>query len=359
MISDNTKVLLLLMLKSISPDNTESLKPSEARKVLDLLDQNNEEISSLLENKKLLSLIESENGISESRLSKLLSNSMSLSINLTNWSKMGIWVISVLDLDCYPIKLKMKYRDKCPLIIYGSGNKKNLNKSGFGIVGSRKITAEESQYAHLSGKKFASKDILVVTGGARGIDQDSMFGSLQNDGHVLCILPSELSSKVVDKKYRNYIEKQKLTMISCEEPESNWTPGRAMARNKYIYLLSNGVLVVASDKKGGTWTGANECIKHNWVPIYVKSSSHSESGVNDLKKIGALNDKDLNLKKINNEIRYELLTVKEISVIENKSIKAVKTFLTKNGISSIDRLLKTKKTKTKVNDTIDNQKELF
>ena len=49
----------------------------------------------------------------------------------------------------------------------------------------------------------------------------------------------------------------------------------------------------------------------------------------------------------------------KVNKIENKSIKAVKTFLTKNGISSIDRLLKTKKTKTKVNDTIDNQKELF
>jgi len=357
-ISDNTKTLLLL-LKTVTSNDVECLKPAEARSILDLLEKNNKNISNLLSDKKLLTLIESEKGIKESRLSKLLSNSMHLSISLSEWSKLGIWIISVLDFEHYPIELKMRYRDKCPLIIFGSGDKQSLNKPGVGVVGSRTTTPDESKYAELSGKKFASKDILLITGGARGIDQDSMHGSLENDGNVLCVLPAELSSKVLDPGYRKYIEQKKLTFISTEMPDAPWTPGRAMARNKYIYLLSNGVLVVASEKKGGTWTGAKECIKNKWVQVYVKPTTKNESGINELKKLGAIEDNKLDLNEIRTSVNYELLTIKEISAYENKTDKAIKTMLTKKGISSLDRPFKTKKASNKKNADIKEQKELF
>jgi predicted Rossmann fold nucleotide-binding protein DprA/Smf involved in DNA uptake len=47
-----------------------------------------------------------------------------------------------------------------------------------------------------------------------------------------------------------------------------------MARNKYIYLLSNATVVVSSGEKGGTWEGAKENLKKDWVPVLV--SAHQQ-----------------------------------------------------------------------------------
>ena len=47
-----------------------------------------------------------------------------------------------------------------------------------------------------------------------------------------------------------------------------------MARNKYIYCLADYGLVVRSDEgKGGTWSGAIDNLKKQWVPLFVKSES--------------------------------------------------------------------------------------
>ena len=52
-------------------------------------------------------------------------------------------------------------------------------------------------------------------------------------------------------------------------PDSAFTVGSAMSRNKYIYAHSEGTVIIKSDlNKGGTWTGAQENIKHEWSKIF-------------------------------------------------------------------------------------------
>ena len=48
----------------------------------------------------------------------------------------------------------------------------------------------------------------------------------------------------------------------------------AMARNKYIYMLSASTVVVCSGEKGGTWEGAKEDLKNGWAPLLV--STHTK-----------------------------------------------------------------------------------
>lgn len=53
----------------------------------------------------------------------------------------------------------------------------------------------------------------------------------------------------------------------------------AMERNKYIYALSDFVVVVSSDyNKGGTWAGAVENLKNNWVPMFVRKEDDVPEG---------------------------------------------------------------------------------
>ena len=66
-----------------------------------------------------------------------------------------------------------------------------------------------------------------------------------------------------------------------------------MARNKYIYTMSQAVMVVKSNKeKGGTWTGTTENLKKAWVPLLVRDCS--EEGNQALIQAGGIplaNDK--------------------------------------------------------------------
>lgn len=43
-----------------------------------------------------------------------------------------------------------------------------------------------------------------------------------------------------------------------------------MGRNRLIYCLADYAIVVASDAEtGGTWAGATEALKNNWLPVFV------------------------------------------------------------------------------------------
>ena len=52
-----------------------------------------------------------------------------------------------------------------------------------------------------------------------------------------------------------------------------------MGRNKLIYGLASVALVVhAEDGSGGTWSGAIEALKADWVPVYVRDAGASAAG---------------------------------------------------------------------------------
>ncbi|MGH6916695.1 MAG: hypothetical protein ACREJ0_03225 [Geminicoccaceae bacterium] len=79
-----------------------------------------------------------------------------------------------------------------------------------------------------------------------------------------------------------------LALISPFNPEAGFNAGNAMARNRYIYCLSDiGVVVAASRDKGGTWNGAVENLKARWVPLWVKSDPNPNSGNAELVRRGA------------------------------------------------------------------------
>jgi len=58
-----------------------------------------------------------------------------------------------------------------------------------------------------------------------------------------------------------------------------------MSRNKLIYTQSDATIVMKSDTKGGTWEGANENIKKQWIPLWV--IDYKEKGNEEIIKMGA------------------------------------------------------------------------
>lgn len=223
--------------------------------------------------------------ITQERISTLFSRGASMGFALEHWTKHGVWVVSRANA-LYPKALKGKLGDIRPPIFFGTGNQALLNKPGIGFVGSRSIDADDEAFAKAKAELAVAQGYTVVSGGAKGIDQTAMLSALNCGGESVGIMADSLLRASTKKEYRQGIKENRLALISPFNPEAGFSPGNAMARNKYIYTLSNSVVVVKSDfNKGGTWSGAIENLKKRWVPLLVRNNNHH--GNQELIKLGA------------------------------------------------------------------------
>ena len=130
---------------------------------------------------------------------------------------------------------------------------------------------------------------MVVSGGAKGVDQAAMVGALDEGGKACGVLADSLGRAVTSREYRNQILAGQLVLVSPYDPAAGFNVGHAMQRNKLIYALADVSLVVNADLgKGGTWAGAVEQLdKFRFVPVFVRSNGDASAGLDGLRKKGA------------------------------------------------------------------------
>ncbi len=70
--------------------------------------------------------------------------------------------------------------------------------------------------------------------------------------------------------------------------QDSFSVGAAMGRNRLIYTLADYASVVASDAEtGGTWAGATEALRINWVSVFVLEHATTSKGNKLLLQKGA------------------------------------------------------------------------
>lgn len=271
-LSQSTQAILLLT-SSFSKYDDEKLKPlspSEWGVFASWLHKNNLKPDDLLEN-DIEEILQDWNKskIPLKRIKYLLERGAALALAIEKWQRVGLWVITRSDKD-YPKLMKERLKALSPPILYGIGNKNLLNSQSIAVVGSRDADKENLKYAYELGKKIAVDGFSLVSGGAKGVDDRAMQGTLDNFGTGIVILAEDLLKKSLSAKYRNTLREGKVVLISPYYPESTFSVANSMARNKYIYTIASAGVVVKSNKSGGTWSGANEALKKKWIPIWTK-----------------------------------------------------------------------------------------
>ena len=222
------------------------------------------------------------------RLDNLLGRGMALALALEKWERVGLWVVARSDQN-YPERLRTRLKDRRPPLLFGCGNKHLLGEGGIAVVGSRHASQMDLAFAEGFGKKAAGEWCNIVSGGARGVDQASMFGALQAGGNAIGVPAESLFRAASSSKYRDYLLSESLVLVTPYNPESGFDVGKAMGRNKYIYCLADAAVVVKSAaRKGGTWQGATECLKAGWVPVWVNKNADAESGNAGLQQLGGV-----------------------------------------------------------------------
>lgn len=220
---------------------------------------------------------------------RLLERGFLLSQALERWQARSIWVVSRRDPE-YPARLKGRFGEAAPAVVYGCGDATMLDTGGLAIVGSRNVDAELLDYTEGLGRLAAESGVTVISGGARGIDQAAMRGALSAGGRVVGVLADSLERAAVAREHRDVLMDGQLVLISVADPAAGFHVGNAMQRNKYIYALSDAAIAVNADyNTGGTWAGAVEQLeKYRFVPIYVRSRGELGKGLEALRAKGAI-----------------------------------------------------------------------
>ena len=249
------------------------------------------------------------------RIVNLLSRGANIAFLLEDLSRKGISIVTRSDIE-YPKKLKSTLKKYSPPILFYCGDLSLANKIGIGIVGSRNIDDEGIKFTQLLAKKAVEEKLVVFSGGAKGVDEVSETTALNNQGYAVSILADSLSKKIMSKAIRDNILSGKQLLLTANNPDAPFSVANAMNRNKYIYALSNGTFVVASDyNKGGTWAGAVENIKKGWVNTFVWNNN-KYIGNTELIKKGGVGIEDLNNISIKELISNKVKRMDQLNIFD-------------------------------------------
>lgn len=225
--------------------------------------------------------------ITAERIAELLNRGHSFALAMEKWQRAGLWVITRSD-SYYPGRLKKRLGMQAPPVLFGCGNPELLNARGLAVVGSRNANPDDLSFTQHIGQTAAQQGIVIISGAAKGVDETSMLASLDEGGFAVGVMADNLLKASSAAKWRKALMEKRAVLISSFYPESGFNVGNAMARNKYIYCLSEAALVVHSGKTGGTVTGAKENLKKKWVPMCVKPTDDSDAANAELVELGGI-----------------------------------------------------------------------
>lgn len=203
--------------------------------------------------------------------------------------KEKIQIITYYD-EYYPEKLKNI--EDAPIVIYAKGNIKILNKIAIGIVGCRLCSEYGKKISEEFAYNLSKKDIVIISGLARGIDTWAHIGCIKAKGETIAVLGSGIDMMYPPENkgiFEKIVETGGVIIseyIVGTKPEPNNFP----KRNRIISGLSDGVLLIEAKKRSGSLITVDLALEQGKnvyaIPgdIYRKNSV----GTNELIKQGAI-----------------------------------------------------------------------
>jgi predicted Rossmann fold nucleotide-binding protein DprA/Smf involved in DNA uptake len=221
------------------------------------------------------------------RLAHLLMRGGGLAIELERLAGIGIHPLTRADND-YPSRYRERLKDLAPVVLFYAGQKDLLSQPGLAVVGSRDLDEAGQACAEFVGNSCGFSGLVLYSGGARGVDTISMKASLENRGFSVGILADSLEKAIRIPEYRTALIKGDACLATPYHPGAGFSVGAAMGRNRLIYTLADHAIVVASGvEQGGTWAGAIEALKAQWLPVFVLDHPNMPQGNRALLEKGA------------------------------------------------------------------------
>lgn len=216
-------------------------------------------------------------------------------------NELGIRIISYLDRD-FPTKLR-KINDP-PAVIFALGNIECLNEKAIAVIGTREPIEYGVKVAERLGYVLGRDGYTVVSGLAYGCDKHGHMGCLRAKGKTVAVMAGGLD-KVYPAEHRELAQEiiESNGCLISEYPVNKQPSTHCfIERDRLQSGLSEGLIIVETDVKGGTWHTieyAREygrrigCYKHPSIYESEKKTKGNQILLQQEETVGIENDKDL------------------------------------------------------------------
>lgn len=196
---------------------------------------------------------------------------------------------SVIALDDGQYPEKLKNIDTPPAVIYVNGKLPDFDERlSISIVGTRRATRYGTDNSFKFAYALAKYSVIVVSGGALGVDCASHRGALAANGITVCVLGCGINYKYLTENegMRNAIAHSG-AVISEYPPDEPPLRYNFPARNRIISALSDGLVVMEAGVKSGSLITARTAIDQGKeVFALLGNNSPQNEGSNTLIKEG-------------------------------------------------------------------------
>ena len=170
---------------------------------------------------------------------------------ISRCEELGYSIISIDD-SLYPQCLR-EISDP-PAVIYVWGNLPDVdNLDSVGIVGTRTASNYGLKNSYSFGYALSRYGIVVISGGALGVDCASHRGALAANGVTICVRGCGINYPyLMDNAAMREAITNKGAVISEYPPDTPPMPYQFPERNRIIAALSDGLLIIESGKKSGS-----------------------------------------------------------------------------------------------------------
>jgi DNA processing protein len=238
-------------------------------------------------------------------------------------------ILIAYDSEEYPPLLKQI--PDAPLLLYVRGDVKVLSQYAVAVVGARRPSAYGSSVAHRLAHDLAQRQLVVVSGLARGVDSAAHRGALEAKGKTVAVMGSGIDVMYPRENKKLADEIAKSGAVISEFPLGTGpTPENFPIRNRIISGLSLGVVVVEAAEYSGSLITARLALEQNREVFAVPGNitSAQSFGPNHLIKQGAkLVDQWMDvIEEFPSEVRMQLLPPLEASEGEPMGAQAATLF---------------------------------
>lgn len=176
-----------------------------------------------------------------------------------------------------------------PHFLFLLGNPTLFSRRTVSVAGSRRIDENTAEIARYIGQDIARQGCALVCGGAKGVDTAVQTACLASGGSLI-LVPAYPCRELLRQEYLQRALSDNQLLIACDAwPDERFTAQKALTRNHAIYALGDAAVAVAAREGiGGTWRGAQACLRGGYTPVFALCEPGEDfAGTRAMTQLGA------------------------------------------------------------------------
>ena len=171
----------------------------------------------------------------------------------------------------YPNRMLSALNNKAPVLIFAKGDIGLLTKPCLGFCGSRKASEKGLKTAWDCADQMARKGVHIISGYASGVDMTAHKAALEAGGTTTLVLAEGILNFRIKKDIKDVFDESRILILSEFLPGIPWSVRNAMQRNSTICSLSQVMILIEAEKKGGSISAGRTSLKIGrplFAPVY-------------------------------------------------------------------------------------------